>query len=59
MTENHSEAEKWRYRANIRQGIISKLEKKLHRAEVEIAALTASLNASSARLALYDQREAA
>lgn len=59
MTETHTEAEKWRYRANIRQGIISKLEKKLHRAEAEIITLKASLHAASTRLAMYDQREAA
>jgi hypothetical protein len=57
MTGTYTEAEKWRYRANIRQGIISKLEKKLTRAEAEIQALRTSLDACSARLALYDGRE--
>ncbi|MEJ1193044.1 hypothetical protein [Pseudarthrobacter sp. CCNWLW207] len=55
----YTEAEKWQHRAAIRQGIISKLEKKLLRAETEIATLKASLAASNARLALYDIREAA
>jgi len=55
----YTEAEKWQHRAAIRQGIISKLEKKLTRAEAEITTLRASLAASTARLALYDQREAA
>ena len=56
---NYTEAEKWQHRARIRQGIISKLEKKLTRAEAEITALKTSLAASNARLAMYDQREAA
>jgi len=55
----YTQAEKWQHRAAIRQGIISKLEKKLTRAEAEITALTVSLTAANARLALYDQREAA
>lgn len=55
----YTEAEKWQHRAAIRQGIIRKLEKKLNRAEAEISALTASLKTANARLALYDQREAA
>jgi hypothetical protein len=55
----YTEAEKWQHRAAIRQGIISKLEKKLSRAEAENLALRTSLEAASARLALYDQREAA
>ena len=55
----YTEAEKWQHRAAIRQGIISKLEKKLVRAESEITALKASLASTSARLALYDMREAA
>ncbi|WP_171027066.1 hypothetical protein [Pseudarthrobacter sp. NamB4] len=55
----YTEAEKWQHRAAIRQGIISKLEKKLSRAEAEIAALRTSLAASNARLAMYDQREMA
>jgi hypothetical protein len=59
MTGTHTEAEKWRYRANIRQGIISKLEKKLTRAEAEIQALRTSLDACTTRLALYDGRERA
>jgi uncharacterized coiled-coil DUF342 family protein len=57
MTETYTEAEKWRYRANIRQGIISKLEKRLTRAEAEIQTLRTSLDAANARLALYDARE--
>lgn len=57
---NHpANAERWRNLANLRQGIISKLEKKLHRAESEIATLKTSLAAANARLAMYDQREAA
>lgn len=55
----YTEAEKWQHRAAIRQGIISKLEKKLSRAEAEIVTLKASLAASNARLAMYDSREAA
>ncbi|WP_455834792.1 hypothetical protein [Pseudarthrobacter siccitolerans] len=57
---NHpANAERWRNLANLRQGIISKLEKKLHRAEAEIVTLKTSLAAANARLAMYDQREAA
>jgi hypothetical protein len=59
MTETHTEAEKWRYRANIRQGIISKLEKRVRRLEAEVAGLRVDLNAANARLALYDGRERA
>ena len=59
MTETHTEADKWRYRAGIRQGIISKLEKKLARAEAEIQTLRISLDSAGARLALYDGRERA
>lgn len=59
MTENHTAAQRWRNLANIRQGIISKLEKKLSRAEAEIVTLKGSLAASNARLAMYDSREAA
>lgn len=55
----YTEAEKWQHRAAIRQGIISKLEKKLTRTEAELSAVRASLNAANARLALYDRREAA
>ncbi|WP_461164950.1 hypothetical protein [Arthrobacter sp. R4-81] len=51
--------ERWRNLANLRQGIISKLERKLDRAEAEITSLTESLSAANARLAMYDQREAA
>lgn len=57
MTENHTAAERWRYLANIRQGIISKLEKKLSRTESEVVTLKASLAAANARLAQYDMRE--
>lgn len=59
MTETHTTESRWRYLANIRQGIISKLEKKLARAEGEIRTLRASLDAATSRLAMYDQREAA
>lgn len=59
MTENHTAAERWRYLANIRQGIVSKLEKKLKNRDAEIATLKASLEAATARLALYDSRERA
>ena len=55
----YTEAQKWQHRAAIRQGIISKLEKKLTRAEAELFTLKASLDAANARLALYDRREAA
>lgn len=55
----YTEAEKWQHRAAIRQGIISKLEKKLTRTEAELSAVRASLDAANARLALYDRREAA
>jgi hypothetical protein len=53
----YTEAEKWQHRAAIRQGIISKLEKKLTRAEAEHLTLRTSLAAANARLALYDVRE--
>jgi hypothetical protein len=59
MTTNYTPAERWKYLANIRQGIISKLEKKLDKAEAENLALRTSLTAANARLALYDAREAA
>lgn len=55
----YTEAEKWQHRAAIRQGIISKLEKKLARTEAELAAVKASRESDAARLALYDRREAA
>lgn len=55
----YTEAQKWQHRAAIRQGIISKLEKKLSRAEAELSTLKASLDAANARLAMYDHREAA
>lgn len=58
MNQNDAAA-RWRNLANLRQGIISKLEKKLTRAEAELAAVKASREADAARLALYDQREAA
>lgn len=53
----YTEAEKWQHRAAIRQGIISKLEKKLTRSEAELSTLKASLDAANARLAQYDMRE--
>jgi hypothetical protein len=56
---SYTEAEKWQHRAAIRQGIISKLEKKLTRSEAEVVTLKASLDAANARLAMYDAREAA
>lgn len=55
----YTEAQKWQHRAAIRQGIISKLEKKLARTEAELAAVKASREADAARLAMYDAREAA
>lgn len=55
----YTEAEKWQHRAAIRQGIISKLEKKLARTEAELAAVKASREADAVRLALYDRRECA
>lgn len=59
MTETHTTESRWRYLANLRQGIIAKLEKKLTRAEAEILTLRTSLDAATTRLAMYDQREAA
>ena len=49
----------WRRIANLRQGIISKLEKKVRRLEAENAGLAVSLTAANPRLGMYDQREAA
>jgi uncharacterized coiled-coil DUF342 family protein len=57
MTDLYTEAEKWRYRANIRQGIIAKLVKRAARLENEVTRLTAALSTANTRLALYDQRE--
>lgn len=60
MTETRTyTAENWRKLAGIRQGVINRLEKKLARVEAEAIALRASLDAVSARLALYDGRERA
>jgi len=60
MTDDQpSHYSEWRRLANLRQGIISKLEKKVRRLEGELAAARASQAADAARLALYDQREAA
>lgn len=59
MTETQTAADRWKSVANIRQGIISKLEKKLARAEAEIQTLRISLDSATARLALYDGRERA
>lgn len=42
----YTEAEKWQHRAAIRQGIISKLEKKVRKLEAEIAAVKASREAA-------------
>lgn len=58
MTTNHTPAD-WRRLAGTRQGVINKLDKKVHRLEAEIVTLKASLAASNARLAMYDSREAA
>lgn len=58
MTTNHTPAD-WRRLAGTRQGVINKLDKKVHRLEAENATLKASLASSNARLALHDQREAA
>jgi hypothetical protein len=58
MTETYTDS-RWRHLANIRQGIISKLEKRAARLENEVTRLTAALTTANARLALYDQRERA
>lgn len=49
----------WRQLAGTRQGLINKLDKKVRKLEAENATLKASLASSTARLALYDHREAA
>lgn len=49
----------WRRLAKLRQGIIHRLDRKVSRLEAENAALTASLSACTARLAMYDKREVA
>lgn len=59
MTESQTPAERWKYMANLRQGIISRLEKKVRRLESELAAVKASREADASRLAMYDRREAA
>lgn len=58
MTDLYSAAD-WRKLAGTRQGVINKLDKKVRRLEAEVTALNISLDAKSARLALYDMREAA
>lgn len=60
MTEiqTHTAAD-WRKLAGIRQGVINKLDNKVKRLEAEILTLRTSLDACSARLALYDGRERA
>lgn len=55
---NHT-IDDWRKLAGVRQGIINRLEKKVLRLEADLAAAKASRIAESARLALYDAREAA
>lgn len=60
MTEPQpSHYSEWRRIANLRQGIISKLERKIRNRDAHIRSLEVSLAAANARLALYDQREAA
>lgn len=51
--------ENWRKLAGTRQGLVNKLDKKVRRLEAEVTTLRTSLDAANARLALYDQREAA
>lgn len=58
MTETHTAAD-WRKLAGTRQGLINKLDKRVRRLEAELATVTASRDAGAARLAMYDQREAA
>lgn len=58
MTENQTpHYSEWRRIANLRQGVINKLDKKVLRLESKIRTLTTSLDAANARLAMYDQRE--
>lgn len=60
MTETQpAHYSEWRRIANLRQGIISKLERKIRNRDAAIRTLEVSLAAANARLALYDQREAA
>lgn len=54
QTSHYSE---WRRLANLRQGIIHRLDRKVSRLEAENATLEASLASSTARLAMYDKRE--
>lgn len=58
MTDLYTTAD-WQKLAGTRQGIIQKLDKKVRRLEVEVAALTVTLAAANTRLALYDGRERA
>lgn len=51
--------EDWRKLAGTRQGLINKLDKKVRRLEAELATAKASCESHTARLALYDAREAA
>lgn len=60
MTDTQpSHYSEWRRIAKLRQGIIHRLDRKVSRLEAENTTLKASLAASTARLALYDQREVA
>lgn len=51
--------EDWRQLAGKRQGLLNKLDKKVRRLEAELATVKASCEAHTARLAMYDHREAA
>ena len=60
MTDTQpSHYSEWRRLANLRQGIIHRLDRKVSRLEAELATVKASCEAHTARLALYDRREAA
>ncbi|MFJ5693322.1 hypothetical protein ACIP9X_05650 [Arthrobacter sp. NPDC093125] len=60
MTDTQpSHYSEWRRLANLRQGIIARLDRKVSRLEAENLALRTSLASATTRLALYDQREAA